>query len=172
MSSASNAKAGSRSSTSVSGLMPSARVILFASGWPCGMLGRERAAIDHLLDDRVVLGELPDLTRAHEVHAAVADVRDLGAPRVHQHRHARRTRTARLAARLRPSGRRGAPLARSRLAAPAPGGVPGGAPSTICTIVRTRELAGLLAGRVSAHAVAHDEQVPEARLLVARTRLR
>ena len=46
-----------------------------------------------------------------------------------------------------------------------PGGVPRGAPSTICRMVRS---ASWLASseRVTAHAVAHDEQMAEARDLL------
>src|SRR5438105_5595871 len=40
------------------------------------LVGREQAGADLLVDQRVVLGELPDVLAAHQVDAAVADVAD------------------------------------------------------------------------------------------------
>ena len=49
------------------------------------LLGGEDLRVDHLLHHRVVARDLEDLPLVHQVHAAVADVRDLGPARVHQH---------------------------------------------------------------------------------------
>jgi len=74
-------------------------VILFASGCRFGLIGRYGAEIDHLLNDGMIFGQLPGLTSTDEVRATIADVRDLGAARMDQHRHARRSGPARLRSR-------------------------------------------------------------------------
>ena len=61
-------------------------MILFASGCFAASSALDEVAVDHLLDHRVVLGDLRDRARVHEVDATVADVRDLGAARVREHR--------------------------------------------------------------------------------------
>ena len=50
------------------------------------LIRSEDLRLDHLLDHRVVARDLEDLPLLNEVHAAVADVRDLRAAGVHEHR--------------------------------------------------------------------------------------
>ena len=50
---------------------PRARVTTLRSGWRARLVGGDDAALDLLVDPRVVGGELRDLAVAHEVDAAV-----------------------------------------------------------------------------------------------------
>ena len=125
-----------RSSTSTSFAMPSARMILFASGCLAASSALDDVAVDHLLDHRVVLGDLRDRARVHEVDAAVADVRDA---RRRPRARAPRRRWSRADSRPRrwaSTTRDGSPP-RSRPSARRAGVVVSGAASTISTIVFT-----------------------------------
>ena len=73
-------------STSTSGSVPTARVITERCGCVSASSRRELAALQQLVDERVVLGQLLELAAADDVGARVADVAD---------RHARRRRRAR-----------------------------------------------------------------------------
>ena len=65
------------------------------------LLARELAALDELVEDRVVLGELLDPAVAHQVDAAVADVRDEAVRARDEQRRERRAHAALLGVGLR-----------------------------------------------------------------------
>ncbi len=128
-----------------------------------GLLQREQPAIDHLLDDRVIARDSRNLSFVDEVHAAVADVRDLRSACMGQHGDHGRTRPAE------------GDLAGTHRVDAAAGLLEGGAQDRRGRRALRRGIERLEDGRqgqlrrfaprgVSAHSVAHDAQVAEAGL--------
>jgi len=129
-----------------------------------GILGLDDVAVDHLLDHRVILRHLSDRAGVQQVHAAVADVRDLGARGVREHRHhgGARAKAALVGGHAPDATVR---LLDRHLERIARRGDRGRGEDDLADGLR-RELGGLLAPGVAAHAVAHDREEAVRRLHV------
>ena len=124
-----------------------------------GLRRAEDAVADELGDERMVFGQLADLTAPDEQGAAVAHVREERVVIADDQRRERRAH--------RRLGRRGAALAVDRLVGDLDGHAKGlrqrlRAPGRVVRLPQPldREATGHVAARVSTHPVGHDEQAP------------
>jgi hypothetical protein len=135
-------------------------------GMSLGLIGRERAGVDHPLHDRMIACELPDLAAPKQIGAAVSDMGNFAPGAVHEQRHASGPRSAQVfggttelmhePAGLRDGLREGGSRERSR-----------GRARDRLENRREREPARFLAERVPSHPVADDEEMTEGRRAVA-----